>query len=575
MKKDSYLNIKMKLKDLYCVCMGLCSLFLLTLAFSYGITKGFHHWVTEGIEYQNVNIATAITKYAYGMDLGGMAHREVYDALRAGGVAYYSEFLDPLGVTFPDNLHNPTLINDAFRSAASIEALRSPAVVFKDFKPVEPTDIGMAQYYELAFNLFGLKVQSFYYLYSLILLISVVLFFIRHYGNPLYCSVLAAVVMLHLFMFVYCAEFLPPEHRWGVGTVYSSRFISILGILPALHLVIDILKGSRFQWINAVLFGFQGLLLLWLVTVRGTVMWENLWVIATVAILAGMVVVARVWHGKGGDERTLLHLRRLISWPVGIFVLITIGFGAYKSTSTNAFYRISDESLSYHMVWHSIYAGLSQHPGWHDKYGQYHARDGKLFVGDGAPIFAAEHLLETQYGIQRDYIISDLWGHRYKVTERVIKEAYFQFIKKDPRFFAELVFLHRPSLIYNSIRDNFTRIFSFAPFFIYVGFAVTIASLMFALYRFWSDIRMDYLFLLGGVFLGTLGSIGPVMLTFAVRHAINDQAFMLCLMFLLVFPLGVILIYEGIRCRNIGAIFEILKGEREFGEYRSIVGRTQ
>ncbi len=565
-KNSNHFSFRLRWNQIHSMGLGFLSVLFFLIAFFYGINKGFQNWVTEGIEYQNVNIASAITEFAYGLDLGGMAHRQVYDTLRKGGVAFYKQFLDPIGVKFPANLNNAALLNRAFQSAASIEKLSPDRTVYKGVKPVEPVDLGMAQYYEFSFRIFGLKVQSFYYFYCLILVSSIFFFFIRHFGDQFYCSILTLLAALHLFMFIYCAEFLPPEHQWGVGTVYSSRFIAILCIIPALHLVIDILKNPKFHLVHLISFSFQAVLLLWLVTVRGSVLWAQLWVYAAIFVVALSVAGTRIFRQFWDSEALLRSVYKLISWPIITFLFVTAGFSAYANVSTNPFYRFSYESLTHHMIWHSVYAGLGQHPDWHEKYGQYYKRNGHLFTGDGMPLFAAEKLLETKYGIEPDYIKSDLWGNRYRATERIIKEAYIQFIKDDPRFFLELIFIHRPVILYQAIKHNLERVLKNLPVYFYLCFFVSYLSLLTILYRFWLTVRQDMFLMLGILFVGVGGALAPVLSTFAVQLAINDQIFMLILFGSTLSLLIPLLIFEFLRSRSLNILVDVLLGRRGFGD---------
>src|SRR5215470_18297597 len=81
-----------------------CAIAVLVIALAgnrFGYSHGFDHWIPEGIEYENTKVAAAISDLLYDTNKGRVADTRVYNALRKGGVAYYAEFTEPLGVKHP------------------------------------------------------------------------------------------------------------------------------------------------------------------------------------------------------------------------------------------------------------------------------------------------------------------------------------------------------------------------------------------------------------------------------------------------------------------------------------------
>ena len=510
---------------------GALIVYFLASAFLYGINRNYHHIVPEAIEYQNVNLAIALTESVYNLDEGHISHRKVYDTLRENGIAYFARFLEPLGVTFPENVSNPVLINNALTKASTLPPLDRPVKIthVEEIKPIEPNDVGMSEFYKVSFRIFGIRVQSFYLMYFLIFGSSVFLFYLRFFKFPVFASLLSLAVGLHFCMFVYLWEILPPEQRFGVGTPYAPRFISILGILPALHIAVEIFRQPKFSLVAVACFLVQLSLLVWLLTMRGTVLWQVLWVALIIACLA-LPFVGRCLVLKYADPLKMkLSLARFIRLPVFLFAIGVVGYSAYYTSSLNPLYRFSDEFLPAHMVWHSVYAGLEQHPEWTAKFGEAHTKNGVQQTGDNVPFIAAENFLKSNYDLDSSYYQSSVYLFRYRTLERVIKEAYFEFVRNNPEFVLELQFIYKPRAFLAALKANVTSTFPNIPAVAWGGIVLSLGLLLLSAARQRLEDLGDVRALLVVLPFGAAMSLAPFFATFASNSIIGDSFYMIIL----------------------------------------------
>jgi hypothetical protein len=438
-----------------------CAVFAIVLAlaaFAYGKLHRFDHWVPEVIEYENVKVAAALSEVAYGFRRGYVAHTQVYDALRRGGMAYFPEFLEPLGKKFPANLSDVELLNRALKDAAQLGKLRPAARIMADLKPVEPIDLGMVDFYSYAFRLFGIEIQSFFKFYYVLYFASIGLFVLAYWRQPGPMAAMLVIVAAHFFAQAFLVGGVSAAQIFGVATPYNYRFVTVLGILSAFHLALAVLRPPRASVVSVLALIGQAALLFFVSTMRRSALWEVLWVATIAGALVGLILLWRLNALKRWpqlDSAPLL-VRRALSWPAIAFVMVFVVLGAAHNAKTDAAYRFSDEWLPYHMVWHSLFVGLSLHPHWVRRFGQeYSDEKGEPQLGDALAIKAAEVWLERRYGIGKSYIVSPIYGYKYRTLERVLHDAFFDFARKNPRFILELQLIHKPlTLVKNYVIWN-------------------------------------------------------------------------------------------------------------------------
>ena len=433
----------------YGVFAGISALLIAGAGFIFGITHNFHHWFPEAIEYENVKVAIAISDLVYGTNKGYIADTRVYDSLRKDGVTIEKKYLELLNEVYPENMRNADLLNKAFKNASnlSINTKDRPNTLVSWLKPVEPNDLGMVEFYKISFYLFGIEIQAFYKMYYLIYVVSILVFFMTFWRNLTAMVVMSLLVCGNFLAQLYLYSGTTALELFNLATPYNQRFISVLGLVSAFHVTLFLWKPSLINRKNFLLFIIQVFIVLFVSTFRRSAIWEFNWAL-TFPFIFLIFFVLRVWLPKYfksliPDPINFLKTKAL-SRPFLIAVFCLFFLGVFQSARTNPLYSFSDEFLPQHMFWHSAYLGLTTHPKWIDKYGKNYTEP---TGGDRLPMEAADQFLMQEYGIPKEYLISQVWGFKYRTTERVIREAYFNFIKKDPKFFIETIFIYKPIML--------------------------------------------------------------------------------------------------------------------------------
>jgi hypothetical protein len=504
----------------------LCGVVVLVIALAgnrLGYSHGFDRWLPEGVEYENVKVAAAISDLVYGTNKGRVADARVYNELRMAGVSIYPQFIKPINVKFPENLSDADLLNRAFERAAHLQGLSEPKKIITELKPVEPNDLGAIDFYRWAFELFGLRVQSFYKLYTAIHFASIGLFIWVFWRRLDAMVALLIVVSGHYLAQVWIIVGSEPSVSFNVGTSYSQRVISVLGLISALHVALEIFRPpQRPGFANVAAFIGQSVIVLFVATIRRSAIWEVLWPASlALGFLAVGIVRARLTpRGRRLTEPAAALLQRGLSWPALTLTVVFIGFNVFQFWNTSPIFRFSDESLPQHMFWHSAYLGLEVNPDWWKRYGkQFVDENGQLQTGDAMPIWAARKFLQDNYALPYSYLISPIWGLKYRTTERVLREAYFDFLLNHPRFALELQLFYKPAhFVKNFVLWN-QRTLPALSFHIWV--VVIALSFAVAAYLGWVGDRS--LGPLTGVLLvAALWAVIPSLLTFANGATISD-----------------------------------------------------
>ena len=199
------------------------------------------------------------------------------------------------------------------------------------------------------------------------------------------------------------------------------------------------------------------------------------------------------------------------------------------------------------MVWHSVYAGLEQHPEWVEQFGEAHSKNGKRMSGDGVPIIAAENYLKEKYNIDEQYYISPIFGLKYRTTERIIKEVYWNFVKENPRYVLELQFIYKPLGFYRAVKSNFLKTYAKVPVSAYLGLFLSALIILLSSLYYRKESGRDIYALSFLIPLGMAISFAPIFVTFAAHGIIGDQFYMIILAVPCLLMLAPSLLYSAFR----------------------------
>jgi hypothetical protein len=361
-------------------------------------------------------VGAAITEMKHG-GYGYTIARMMETVLMSAGLTDDPKILADLGMKFPDNLHRPEVINAAI----------DKAVRFKwPFNPNEAIrgsggdDLGLVDYTRLSFRLFGYRIQSLYPLYFVILAISALSFVWAFRLQSGFLLLVATACAAQVLLFA-SGLF----DRSNIGTIADPRFLSVLGIIPGLHLACLIMSKSRPTPINIGLAVLQSVILIFAFWIRSSA----IWVLAAVSLLA---IAVALW------EISQRCFRRRALWCWGTLLGVWALQAFLSAVALHPVYKDKGE-ISHHVVWHALFYQLQFHPHWEEKYAsQYdHA------VYDELPQVAAR-----KYLVRNPPPDPQRFNLTIAATETYIRKAFFEFFSNDPAFVLETYLIYSPAKIF-------------------------------------------------------------------------------------------------------------------------------
>lgn len=281
-------------------------------------------------------------------------------------------------------------------------------------------DKGIIDFLKLGFCLFGYKVRSAISTYFLILGTSSLLFVLRYRREK--------GVLLLLFGFLLAHACIVPSVALNphLRSVLALRFMSVLGMVAALHLALEVLlpRPSWWCWPLAVL---QAGVLFLVLHIRFTAIWQVICVTGVFAVALGWRLLA-AWIKRDGQARP---------WPTPVPVLLALlaalGLGAYKRTfySPN-YFAMGTEA---HIFWHSLYSGLAYSPELAEEY--------RLRIDDQSVFWATQRFMFAQGR-------ADEWrefGDGCERYERGVRSMFFHTLRERPVAVAQSLLYYKPAAL--------------------------------------------------------------------------------------------------------------------------------
>jgi hypothetical protein len=395
--------------------------------------------MTFGAAHDIFSAAIAISQIKLGLP-GRLAYREVVQAISNVLMDGKSAWVMP-DAADAVRARDPATITQSFRAAvavkqADVEIPATRAGYLTDWAE----DVGYAEFYDLAFRVFGFNAFSTHKLYMAILTASTLLFGLAFYKDNAAMGTLALVISA-LFLTSAAGTFsaLLPSFA-------ANRFLSTLALVPLLHIIHAALRsGSIRAGEIAALMG-QIVLLVMASSFRSSANWTLAAIsLSLLAILYLRRDRSQPRYPKGGGlGQTAAALWRTpgfgrLAAVGGLVILVTaeVGFVRYQQFDERYFW---DDNLPHHLVWHSAYVGLGANPDWPLV---------KPFPdvpnwGDGAPFTVFQHhnaalglpVISTRgdspaWALARSY-------------EEFTRHEYLSFLVDHPLYTAELFFYYKP-----------------------------------------------------------------------------------------------------------------------------------
>jgi hypothetical protein len=275
---------------------------------------------------------------------GYLAYRSISDYLNQHGLALSEDEAKPL----PSPQELRALVFDGARMEALVRG--AAAVAVDDSLPpvtLNGNEKGLADFYYLAFKLFGMHIWAFTTLYFVILAISVALFFLSFQKSPV-CLLL---IMLYLVANVYMLGFQPGT----IAVPHNSRFFPVLSFLPAMHLFLLVLMRGPPRLATVAAATGQMAILYFAIFIREAALWQAL------AVLASPLLVFnyRPWSLSLRRPRlfpTIASIEAVRAWPAILVLAGLLSFSGYTKFAVDKIWYRSETSS--HTFWDPVYAGL-------------------------------------------------------------------------------------------------------------------------------------------------------------------------------------------------------------------------
>jgi hypothetical protein len=416
------------------VLTTILSVLLIWAVYNGGLRRGMDHAISFAGESELNGMAIAISELKHGLN-AYVGYSTIRDALTTVVRRDVANTGDP---QLLKNLKDSGVLNEAISSAVALGPQKESFIVDGTLMTMIYDDIGIVDYDKVAFSLFGYRIEAMYYLYFVILSVSVAAFLLQYWRDvvpqmALLATLLAFYVELDTLVF--------SEH---VASVWGMRHGSVLAIVPMWHVAFLLMARVRISPAALVLALIQIAILVFSMRVRGSATWTLIFVSA---LVLGFVVQA--WRARSAGQRTIATtLNAAIRWP---FILLLIVVGANKIYTDARLHPayFTDDILPYHGAWHSAYLGIFLSPTLAAESGVPPER-----WGDRSGYDAALKYLRGRGFIKLEGEYISPWTNTYKMRlhDNVMRSVYLSMVKEGPFTFLALYSYWKPQALYDTLR---------------------------------------------------------------------------------------------------------------------------
>ena len=316
--------------------------------------RGLHHRVMVSPGEQ-IAISIALSDTVYGLNLGYVGYRNVLNTIQAywnkGDPSQWSD-----QSVLIKNFGDKQLLNEGIRAAATLGPQKAGYFTDGSLITTIYDDQGEVDFYKIAFKLFGMKIQSAFYLFFLLLGVSAIVFILT-FRNNIYALCVLLCTLLGFYQELNLAVF----DQISGPTFFGMRHSSTLGIIPMWYfsfllvfprkLSLKILAGAVFQTAILIL-AFR---------IRGSVAWVFIFLF----LLTSLLVLVRSWpKGLNSLQSWMIPIRSWASWgqtwpillrdtlrwPIMLLIFAILANAAYNQISRHFIYS-TDDVIPRHGVW--------------------------------------------------------------------------------------------------------------------------------------------------------------------------------------------------------------------------------
>jgi hypothetical protein len=475
--------------------------FIVFAAFRAGIVRDLHSTLADQ-SWSRVQFAigAAITSLYHG-GYGYTVSDVLRQVLANAGLTGDPAILKTLGVTFPDNLRNPGLIENAIEKAIAFQWPFNPD---QRVTGSSGEDVGLVDYVRLSFILFGHKAVAFFLTYFAVVSASLLAAIVAFRKTP---GILAVFVLYAVALLVLFNSNLLDLDLVGI---LDPRFLSTLSVIPAAHIALVMLVRPRPSAHQVALAILQSAILVFGYWIRSSAFWTFLGLLVFAVLLAAHAL----WRRRPWD------LMR--TWPFAVLALLAAAHFTYVAQTLHPVYSKGNER-PHHALWHAMIYGVAVHPDWPRKYA---AQFGLENVDDVPEVVAKKYLLRHPPANPEDvYLTRTRNNLRTGAAETYKRKAFLEFFANDPQFVLEAFLIYNVKLCQKALAyyaSSFDRLSTLS------WMTVIFPLLLVAAFLFPErDARWSFLAATLIVSAGFLVAMAPMLLTAPGTATMADQFLML------------------------------------------------
>ena len=434
------------------VLIALVALLIFGATFRTGIHYGMDQKVSwEGYGRVLNAVGAIMTEKRYGQ--GGYAISDlIHSELSQRGFTAEPGIVKKLGVTVPENLQATFLDNvlqRMWRELGSVSEAGRGSI-----RGLGADDVGYVDFAKLAFWTFGLNIRSFYYLFFLIMGASLLLALVERARDRVGQIIILGTAAVIYASCYYTDILLLPEPS-GSGNMVNPRFMPVIGLIPAMHILLMMADGVRPQWQKIAIVLVQAGIIFFAVHIRVTAAWLVV-LLALAMIVFALPLLREGWRRKQ-PFRVLAAGFARAQWPALMAIVVVYGGLKVVTLLLHPIYH-QGGWLQHHAFWHSVYFSFQFHPKFVEKYGASHYN----MTADYMPIGGALAYVKEHPEEDKPEIYLEGKTLKYAAMERLVKLAFFQFLRRDPWFALEAFYI-KTKLVFEITRDELRLAWTNAP----------------------------------------------------------------------------------------------------------------
>jgi hypothetical protein len=272
---------------------------------------------------------------------GYVGYGSILAYLTQHGLALMAGEADPM----PSPADRFALVNDGARMDRLMQEA-SRVAIDSNLPPVilQGNELGLVDYMYYAFELYGINTNALVLFYFTLLFISVVLFFVTFRVSPFCLLLLMLYLAAHYFAMDYAQTRV-------LGVIHNSRFLPVLALLPALHLLLLVATRVRPTPAVVAIAAVQTFILMFMVFCRTQTYWEIFAIVLAAAVTALRPIRQALFHPSRWPAATGDTARK--AWPAVLAVSGVIALLGYSQFAPNES-LYAKESKS-HIFWHDLF----------------------------------------------------------------------------------------------------------------------------------------------------------------------------------------------------------------------------